>query len=242
VPAAEQLRVIPLGRLGYRAAYEEQVRHLDEVIAARAAGAAEVGRLLLVEHDPVVTVTKRAVAGGSVLAPPELLEAAGIQLYETDRGGDVTYHGPGQLVAYPILDLNLLELRLGEYMRLLETAVIDAIKPLGVGGERDPSATGVWTPSRAFGGQLAKVCAMGVRVRRWVSMHGLALNVTTNMEHFRLIRPCGLDRPVTSMRLELGENCPDQETVREALVATLTAGIAGTPGLSRKTSRWFRSS
>lgn len=241
MPQADDLHVIHLGRLGYRAAYDEQARHQREVIAARAKGEPEVGRLLLVEHDPVITVTRRGDAAGHVLAPEKLLQAVGVAIETTDRGGDVTYHGPGQLVAYAVLDLNLLGLRLADYMRLLEQVVIDAIGPFGVRGFRDPPATGVWVRSEAKGslGLEAKICAMGVRVSKWVSMHGLALNVTTNLEHFRLIKPCGLDRPVTSLAAELGGEGPTMETVRTALVECFRGQLAQTPGLAAKKKRWM---
>lgn len=190
-------RAIDLGRMSYAAAYAEQLRHVDEMLAARDAGRPEVGRLLLVEHDPVITVSRRQGAAAHVLATPELLARHGVALEETDRGGDVTYHGPGQLVCYPILDLNLLNLGLHAYMRLLEHAVIDTVADFGITAQRDSAATGVWVST---GDQSAKLAAMGVRVRKWVSMHGLAINVTTNLDHFALIVPCGLvGRPVTSL-------------------------------------------
>jgi lipoyl(octanoyl) transferase len=154
---------------------------------------------------------------------------------ETDRGGDITYHGPGQLVAYPILDLNAFGLRLHSYMRFLEDVVIATIAGFGITGVRDPGATGVWVaPERggaeasAPGGAARKICAMGVRVSRWVSMHGLALNVTTNLAHFDLIVPCGLaGRAVTSMERELGAACPSMDEVKAALVRSLRSRSAG---------------
>jgi lipoyl(octanoyl) transferase len=158
-----------------------------------------------------------------LLASPELLSRHGVALAETDRGGDITYHGPGQLVAYPILDLNLLGLGLHAYMRLLEDAVIETCGTFGIQAQREPGATGVWVPG-ADGGS-AKVCAMGVRVRKWVSMHGLALNVTTNLEHFGLIVPCGLPgRPVTTVERELGASgrpCPGMVEVKRVLACAL---------------------
>jgi lipoyl(octanoyl) transferase len=196
------LRVVDLGRMEYGAAYRVQAAHVEEVLASREAGAPEVGRLLLVEHDPVITVTRRPGALGHLLATPELLARHGVTLVETDRGGDITYHGPGQLVAYPILDLNLLGLGLHAYMRLLEDAAIATCADVGVPAAREAGATGVWVAARN-GEPAAKVCALGVRVRKWVSMHGLALNVTTNLDHFGLIVPCGLaGRPVTSLAAE----------------------------------------
>lgn len=224
------IRVIELGRLGYRAAYERQVAEVEGVLASRKAGRPEAGRLLLVEHDPVVTVTRRAGARDHVLASDETLGRAGVELVETDRGGDVTYHGPGQLVAYPILDLNRLNLGLHAYMRLLEDAVIAACGRLGVPAERDASATGVWVRS-ADGAQSAKICAMGVRVRKWVSMHGLALNVDPRMEHFALIVPCGLHgRPITSLRAERsarGLDAVDMAQVRSVLAEELEREVDG---------------
>ncbi len=218
------LPVIDLGRLAYAPAYEQQVAHLDRVLAARAAGAPIEGFLLLVEHEPVITISRRAGAADHLLATPQLLQQSGVALAETDRGGDITYHGPGQLVAYPILDLNLLNLGIHEYMRLLEQSVIEVCGRFGVATQRDPAATGVWTvPSATTPG--AKIAALGVRVRRWVSMHGLALNVSTNLDHFRLIVPCGLHgRPVTTLAWELGSS-PAMASVKAALVEELSAGV-----------------
>lgn len=224
--------VVDLGRLNYRAAYERQVAEVERVIAQRETpGDRCVGVVLLVEHDPVITVSRRPSAAGHVLASAGQLAGAGVAVEETDRGGDVTYHGPGQLVVYPILDLNRLGLRLHEYMRLLEETVIRTCVAFGVATHRDADATGVWTqPARvgapgerqaeAYG---AKIAAMGVRVRRWVAMHGLALNIDPNLDHFRLIVPCGLaGRPVTSLREELAELCPKMETVKVTLCEVLT--------------------
>lgn len=222
--------MIELGRAGYREAYDLQVMHLEDVLAARDGGGAADqpsrpawGRLLLVEHDPVVTISRRKGAAAHLLADESTLAAAGVAVEPTDRGGDITYHGPGQLVAYPILDLNVLMLRLHDYMRLLEQSVIDTLAAFGIEGRRDPEATGVWVEvSRhvpgAPGGQLAKIAAMGVRVRRWVSMHGLSLNVEPDLRHFQLIVPCGLaGRPVTSVRVLLGDACPSMAEVSGVL-------------------------
>ena len=229
--------MIQLGRMAYREAYDLQAEHVEEVIAARGAtvpanAPPAWGRLLLVEHDPVVTISRRKGAEANLLADEATLAAAGVAVEPTDRGGDITYHGPGQLVAYPILDLNVLMLRLHDYMRLLEQSVIDTLEAFGVEGRRDPDATGVWVElakhqSAAPEGQFAKIAAMGVRVRRWVSMHGLSLNVDPDPAHFRLIVPCGLaGRPVTSLRALLGDECPSMERVSEELVGHLHANLA----------------
>lgn len=214
---------IDLGRLGYEAAYEEQCRRVAEVEAGRTSGGPPRGGFVLtVEHDPVITVSRRAGAGSHLLATREELAAAGVMVAETDRGGDITYHGPGQLVVYPILDINLYNLGVHDYMRLLEDAVIDTCGALGLVAGREPGATGVWT----VGEPRAKVCAMGVRFRRWVSMHGLAINVRTNLSHFGLIVPCGLvGRSVTSLERELGGACPSMGRVREVLDSALRARL-----------------
>ena len=211
--------MIDLGRMGYRGAYELQCAHLEEVLAARAAGTPEWGRVLVVEHEPVITVSRRKGAREHLVATAAQLSDAGVAVEETDRGGDITYHGPGQLVVYPILDLNSLMLGLHDYMRLLEQAVIDACAVFGVKGVRDAGATGVWVDHH---GVMSKIAAMGVRVRKWVSMHGLALNVEPDLSHFQLIVPCGLaGRPVTSLRELLGEGCASMDEVRSVLVGAL---------------------
>ncbi|MFM9996514.1 MAG: lipoyl(octanoyl) transferase LipB [Phycisphaerales bacterium] len=216
------LRVVDLGRLPYAPACRVQGEHLDEVLASREAATPEVGRLLLVEHDPVVTIGRRPGSARHLTATPEQLARHGVAVAESDRGGDVTYHGPGQVVAYPILDLNVLGLGLHAYMRMLESVVIDALAAFGVRGERDTSATGVWVRSDHRAGGPAKIAAMGVRVRRWVSMHGLALNVSTNPEHFGLIVACGLaGRSVTNLSTVLGTRCPSMDEVKRALVASM---------------------
>lgn len=186
-----------LGLRDYADAFALQQRAHAEVLEGRAADGPM--RLLLVEHPPVVTVSRRPGAASHLVASPERLASLGIQVAETDRGGDITYHGPGQLVAYPIVDLQRLELRVHAYVRALEEAVIQALAGWGVEGRRDPEATGVWVG----GGAGRKICAIGVRVGRWVTTHGLALNVTTDLRHFQTIVPCGLHgRDVTSLERE----------------------------------------
>lgn len=225
----EPLRIIDLGRMKYEPAYRVQCEHVEEVVASRETpqnGSPHLGRILLVEHEPVITISRRAESGRHLLASPEMLARSGVALAPTDRGGDITYHGPGQLVVYPILDLNALNLRIHEFMRLMESAVIDCCGDFGVKGERDRCATGVWVRDQTVDGAPTKICAMGVRIRRWVTMHGLALNVTTNLDHFDLIVPCGLaGRKVTSLERELGETCPGMDTVKSALTAHLGAYV-----------------
>lgn len=236
--------VIDLGTLSYESAWAAQREHHAAVLAARDAGVPVIGRLLFVEHvPPVITVSRRPDARKHLVASAEELAREGVEVRETDRGGDITYHGPGQLVAYPIVDLNTLGLNLHGYMRFLEEVVIRTLARFGVEGHRDPGATGVWVMSRnspvseaaheesstntRMPPTAAKICAIGVRVRRWVTMHGLALNVSTNLAHFDLIVPCGLaGRGATSLRRELEDECPLMQTVKDALAGEFQNRVA----------------
>jgi lipoyl(octanoyl) transferase len=205
-----------LGRVSYADALERQRACHAELVAARAHGGGEM-TVFTLEHDPpVITLTRRPGVRAHLLATPEHLLEHGIEVVETDRGGDITYHGPGQLVAYPILDLNRLGLRIHPYMRLLEDVVIETVASFGIDAGREEGATGVWVSAGTP--EARKIAALGVRLSRWCSMHGLALNVDPDLSHFDLIVPCGLSgRPVTSLRRELGEDCPSIERVRDAL-------------------------
>ncbi len=169
--------------------------------------------LLLCEHPHVYTLGKSGVVE-NLLINNERMEDLGVTFYKTNRGGDITYHGPGQLVAYPILDLEQYVTDLNKYMRNLEEVVIKTIAAFGIVSSRSKGETGVWIdvedPSKA-----RKICAMGVRSSRWITLHGLALNVNTDMEFFNHIVPCGIvDKSVTSMQQELGHPV-DFEKVKE---------------------------
>jgi len=221
---------IPLQCLGYDQAYELQQLHHTHILNARKTDKAELGRVLMIEHPPIITVTRRPDAPGHVIATESQLAAAGVQLHQTDRGGDVTYHGPGQLVAYPIIDLNAAKMRIHDYIRALEHAVIDTLATYNIVGSTDPTATGVWVapadnPTLHFeSDQPAKVCAIGVRVRKWITLHGLALNLNPDMDHYTLLVPCGLaGRPVTSITQLLGV---DQSPTLEALSTQLFDQLA----------------
>lgn len=205
------LRVLDLGKIGYADALALQREAHERLVAGREAR--EPMTLFLLEHDPpVVTVTRRVGAAEHVLASDAVLARHGIERVETDRGGDVTYHGPGQLVAYPIMDLQRLGLKVHPYVRWLEQCVIDALSADGLEGMRDATATGVWVG--ADGAPERKIAAIGVRLSRFASLHGFALNVAPDLSHFGLIVPCGLQRPVTSMQAELGARCPSMEQVK----------------------------
>lgn len=225
---AGRLLVEDLGRIAYQEAYQIQLDRVNRQIERREEADPPLGTLLLLEHDPVITVSRRPDARKHLLATPELLATHGVTVAETDRGGDITYHGPGQLVAYPILPLAMLGLRVGEYLRLLEQVVIDLLASFGVAGERDDEHTGVWVrvAQQDGGSESRKICALGVRVRRGVTLHGLALNVTTDLSHFDTIVPCGIaDRGVTSLEQVLGPRTPTMDRVKQQLVATMASHV-----------------
>jgi lipoyl(octanoyl) transferase len=211
-----------LGRLEYREAWARQEQAHDQV-----AGDGEE-QLLLVEHPPVITFGRRPGGEKHLLASRDRLQELGIDLVESDRGGEVTFHGPGQIVAYPIVRLIDHGLSVGAYVRRLEDIVISTLAKFGIVGRKDDSAIGVWVQD---GDALAKICALGVRIRKGISLHGIALNVETDLAFFQLIIPCGLaSRPVTSMRKLLGGQTPSLAQVREVLAeemrrAFVTASI-----------------
>lgn len=229
------IHLVDAGIMPYRPAWDLQLQLHEQVLG----GVHPDGALMLVEHPPVITIGRRADAQQHVLASPKMLAFRGVEVVETDRGGDVTFHGPGQLVAYPIVPLNNYNFNLHSYMRFLEEAVIQTLAEFGVAAVRDPSpkpATGVWVmetrnakreTQNAEGempdgvGRLAKICALGIKVRRWVTLHGIALNVTTDLSFFELINPCGLSRPVTSMQRLLQEHTPTMAAVKSAFAARL---------------------
>jgi lipoyl(octanoyl) transferase len=222
------IQYLYLGRVDYGAALRLQ----EELVALRTAG--RIGNvLLLLEHPPVLTLGRNAQRA-NILASDELLAARGVTLHEINRGGDVTYHGPGQLIGYPIFDLRSLRnpkgARLGpvDFVRLMEEALIRLCGEFGVAAGRIIGLTGVWvglSPGAADGNPMpaqpqtsskglppagAKIAAIGIHVARGVTSHGFAFNVTTNLDDFRLINPCGItDRPVTSLAKEV----PDAATL-----------------------------
>lgn len=192
------LNLIHLGRIDYAAALDLQ-RQLVEARHTQRIG----NTLLLLEHPPVLTLGRNS-SRSNILASDELLAQRGVQIHEINRGGDVTYHGPGQLVGYPILDLRSFTPRLGavEYVRHLEEALIRACGDFGIPAQRIAGRTGVWTLP---GGSIPekKNAAIGVHISRGIASHGFALNVTTDLRDFDLIVPCGIaDRTVTSLDLE----------------------------------------
>ncbi len=197
-------------------AYDEAHDLQKSLVDARRAGT--VGDLLLlVEHPPVITLGARnQVAASHIIASEAHLQREGVVVRETGRGGDVTYHGPGQLVGYPILDLRPDRCDVHKYVRDLEQALILALATFGIDGTRVPGRSGVWVGEQE---REEKVAAIGVRISRWITSHGFALNVSTNLDHFRLIVPCGIaDRGVTSMARLLGRDVA-MTTVEDAVIA-----------------------
>ena len=181
------LEVRDLGRVGYRAAFALQ----QEFVEKRKRG--EIAdQLLILEHPHVITMGRNG-HDENLLASLEVLARAGIDFERTDRGGDVTYHGPGQIVGYPILDLREWKRDVVAYVRALEQVLIEALSEFGIAAGREAGATGVWTAR-------GKIAAIGVHVSRWVTSHGFALNVETDLNYFGYIIPCGLTKPVTSLR------------------------------------------
>jgi lipoyl(octanoyl) transferase len=186
--------VLDWGRTRYEAAWRAQ----DELVARRIAG--EIGdTLVFTEHDPVYTVGLRSGAADHLVWAADHLAREGIEVVKTNRGGDITYHGPGQLVGYPIVDLSARK-DLHDYLRLLEQVLINTVGGLGLVATRREGKTGIWVGTR-------KIAAIGVAVRRWVAYHGFALNVQPNLAHFQGIVPCGIsatEGTVTSLQAELG--------------------------------------
>jgi len=182
-----------LGVMNYARALDFQ----RAVAKARIAGEIPEDILLLVEHPPVVTLG-RSAKEQHLLASPELLSARGVELFEVERGGDVTFHGPGQLVGYPIVDLTRHKKDLHWYLRQVEEALIVALATFGIEAERSPGLTGVWTQGR-------KIASIGVHARDWVTWHGFALNVSTDLSYFDLMVPCGIQAvTMTSIEREVG--------------------------------------
>ena len=201
-----------LGTMDYKDCWDLQQELFDTLVARKSVGSSPVpgteidpddaGTILLVEHPPVYTLGKSGHTE-NLLVAREALEAMGAQFFHIDRGGDITFHGPGQLVCYPILDLEQLGIGLREYIEALEEAVIRTVAEYGIAAGRIAGASGVWIdPGKV---RPRKICAIGVRSSRYVTMHGFALNATTDLGWFSRINPCGFtDRGVTSIAAETG--------------------------------------
>lgn len=216
--AVGELWVTDLGRLPYQEALELQ----RDAARARIAGELPEDVLLLVEHPPVVTLG-RSAKNTHLISSPDFLASRGVELFEVERGGDVTFHGPGQLVGYPIVDLKRHRRDLHWYLRQLEEALIQALATLWVPAGRSTGYTGVWTNGR-------KIASIGVHARDWVTWHGFALNVNTDLSYFDLIIPCGIPEVVmTSVARERGATEVDMASVRAAIAGAFGDVFGLTP-------------
>ncbi len=208
-------KFIDLGRKGYREVWETQEQLLEEVKTKKMSGEERENYLLFVEHEHVYTLGKSGDEA-NMLVDFMQLQAKHAEFIKVDRGGDITYHGPGQLVVYPILDLECLQLGVKEYVNRLEEIVIQTIAEYNIKGERMAGATGVWIDSAERNAR--KICAIGVKCSRYVTMHGFALNVNTDLNYFNYIHPCGfVDKGVTSIEKECGGPV-EMEKVKETVL------------------------
>ena len=221
----QTVQVSDLGNLEYKEAWDVQERLLKENVDRKLAARAEASgnpaisttqhHLLLVEHPPVYTLGKSGQEENVLINETELAKR-GIGYFRTNRGGDITYHGPGQLVGYPILDLEKFYTDIGIYLRNIEEVIIRTISLYGLKGERSKGETGVWLDP-GMPAKARKICAIGVRCSRWITMHGFALNVNTDLDYFNFIIPCGIrGKQVTSLAKELGHPI-DMQLVKHQL-------------------------
>jgi lipoate-protein ligase B len=203
-----ELWIERLGVMDYARALDFQ----RAVAKARIAGEIPEDVLLLLEHPPVVTLG-RSAKEQHLLASPQLLAARGVELFEVERGGDITFHGPGQLVGYPIIDLTRHKKDLHWYLRQVEESLIVALAAFGIAAERNPGLTGVWTQGR-------KIASIGVHARDWVTWHGFALNVSTDLSYFDLMVPCGIQAvTMTSVEREIRGDASMDDVEREMVKA-----------------------
>ena len=215
-----------LGTMPYKDCWQLQQSLFESRLEQRRRGeqGEDCGTILTVEHTPVYTLGKSGKQSNKLISQA-YLESLGAEFFHIDRGGDITFHGPGQIVCYPILDIEKLGIGLRRYIEILEQAVIETVAHYGIKAERLEGATGVWICDRGADGtpqNWRKICAIGVRASHFVTMHGLALNVSTDLKWFTMINPCGFtDKGVTSISKEVGKDV-DFEEVKQLLVQTLT--------------------
>lgn len=193
-----------LGRIAYAEALACQTAAFNALLDAKTKGQAGDNMLYFCEHFPVLTLGKSG-KDSNLLIPEALLKERGVEFYHTNRGGDITYHGPGQITGYPVFDLECWQMGLRQYIDTLEEIIIRFLAAYGIRGERLEGATGVWIDP-AVAGRARKICAIGVKSSRFVTMHGFALNINTDLSYFSLINPCGFtDKGVTSLAREMGQ-------------------------------------
>lgn len=209
----DAFKTIDLGRMSYAEALAIQEQHFNGILDKKRKGQShDDSVLLLVEHNPVYTLGKSGDEKNLIHDPKSI----GAEFYRTTRGGDITYHGPGQIVGYPIFDLEQLDMGIGKYIWSIEEAIIDVIELLGLKGARIEEASGVWLDIDTA--QVRKICAIGVKASRYVTMHGFAFNVNTDLRYFDHIIPCGIDdKGVTSIEKELSVE-QDLEKTKDSVV------------------------
>ena len=202
-PTKKQIRVENLGRIDFQKAWDYQEMLFAENLKNKINGNATTNYLLFCEHDHVYTLGKSG-SENNLLINNQQLQKLNVSFIKTNRGGDITYHGPGQIVGYPILDLDGFGLGIRSYIEILEEGIISVIGEFGLKGERLKDATGVWLDTK-LPGKSRKICAIGVKASRHITMHGFAFNVNTDLDFFNYINPCGFtDKAVTSLGQELG--------------------------------------
>jgi lipoyl(octanoyl) transferase len=222
------IEFINLQRIDYKKAWDYQEKLFDENLKNKAAGLPTSNYLIFCEHEHVYTLGKSG-SKNNLLANNKQLQEMGVTFFKTNRGGDITYHGPGQIVGYPILDLENFGLGVKSYIERLEEGIIRSLAIFGVNGERLPGATGVWMDA-GIQGKARKICAIGVKAGRYITMHGFAFNVNTDLRFFEMINPCGFtDKAVTSLEKELGAK-QDFAIVSE-VVKTNLADVFGFTGI-----------
>ena len=209
----EQIIFQDLGKMPYQAAWDYQEKLLQENVKRKSTVGGQqltVNHLLFVEHPPVYTLGKSGNMDNVLMSDDEL-QANNIEFFHTNRGGDITFHGPEQIVGYPILDLEKFYTDIGKYLRNIEEVIILTMAEYGIKGDRSSGETGVWIEP-GVPGKERKICAIGVRCSRWITMHGFAFNVNTDLSYFNNIIPCGIvNKQVTSMQKELGHSLDMQE-------------------------------
>jgi lipoyl(octanoyl) transferase len=198
-----EIECVDWGLIPYAEAYERQKSLFEAAIRQKTAREKALNTLVFCEHPHVITVGKNGLYS-NLLFPEAVLRERNVELFQVDRGGDITYHGPGQLVGYPVFDLESFSIGLKTYIYRMEEVVIQLLAEYNIRGERLTGAAGVWLDTN-LPGRSRKICAIGVKSNRYITMHGFALNISTDLSYFGLINPCGFtDKGVTSMEKELG--------------------------------------
>jgi len=211
----DKLNFVDWGLIPYSRAYEKQKELFEAAIRQKSEQKEALNTVVFCEHPHVITIGKNGSAF-NLLFPEKTLKEKQVELYNVDRGGDVTYHGPGQLVGYPILDLETFNIGLKKYIFLLEEVIIRLLDRYAIKGERLAGAAGVWIDA-GHPQKERKICAIGVKSSRYITMHGFALNISTDLSYFGLINPCGFkDKGVTSLEKELNRKV-DCEQIKERL-------------------------